>query len=53
MNREELPKDHVEIYKNLDSVTKEDMICDYIAGMSDQYSVRKFEELYVPSFWKL
>ena len=27
--------------------------CDYIAGMSDQYSVRKFEELFVPSFWKM
>lgn len=31
----------------------ERVVCDYIAGMSDQYSVRKFEELFVPSFWKL
>ncbi len=27
------------------------VVCDYIAGMSDQYSVRKYEELFVPSFW--
>ncbi len=31
----------------------ERVVCDYIAGMSDQYSVRKFEELFVPSFWKM
>lgn len=30
----------------------ERVVCDYIAGMSDQYSVMKFEELFVPIFWK-
>jgi dGTPase len=30
----------------------ERVVCDYIAGMTDQYSVRKFEELFVPDFWK-
>jgi len=25
--------------------------CDYIAGMTDRYAVRKFEELYVPRNW--
>lgn len=30
----------------------ERVVCDYIAGMSDQYSVMKFEELFVPTFWK-
>jgi len=28
------------------------VVCDYIAGMSDQYSVTKFEEEFVPTFWK-
>ena len=28
------------------------VVCDYIAGMSDQYSVKKFQEIYVPLFWK-
>ncbi len=30
----------------------ERVVCDYIAGMSDQYSVMKFEEAFVPTFWK-
>ncbi len=29
------------------------VICDYIAGMSDQYAVSKFEEIYVPMSWKV
>jgi len=31
----------------------ERVVCDYIAGMSDQYSVNKFEELFVPKAWLL
>ena len=31
---------------------KERVVCDYIAGMTDQYSVYKFESLFVPTFWK-
>ena len=27
------------------------MVCDYIAGMTDSFAVRKFEEIYVPKFW--
>lgn len=27
------------------------VICDYIAGMSDQYVVHKFEEIFVPHSW--
>ena len=30
----------------------ERVVCDYIAGMSDQYSVMKFEEEFVPKSWK-
>ena len=33
--------------------TVERVVCDYIAGMSDQYSVAKFEEIYVPKSWKV
>jgi len=29
------------------------VVCDYIAGMSDQYSVTKFQQIFVPRFWKL
>ena len=31
----------------------ERVVCDYIAGMSDQYSVAKFEEIFVPASWKV
>jgi len=29
----------------------EQIICDYIAGMTDSYAVKKFEEYFVPKFW--
>lgn len=29
------------------------VVCDYIAGMSDQYSVVKFQQIFEPKFWKL
>ena len=32
---------------------KERIVCDYIAGMTDQYSILKFEELFVPYSWKV
>lgn len=30
----------------------EQVVCDYIAGMSDQYSISKFQEIFVPKAWK-
>ena len=27
------------------------VVCDYIAGMTDQYSIHKFEELFIPKSW--
>lgn len=32
---------------------KEQVVCDYIAGMSDQYSVAKFQQIFVPRSWKM
>lgn len=31
----------------------ETAVCDYIAGMTDQYAVELYKELYVPRFWSL
>ena len=31
---------------------KEQIVCDYIAGMTDNYAVKKFEEFFVPEAWK-
>jgi dGTPase len=26
-------------------------VCDYIAGMSDNYAIDKFQEIYIPRTW--
>ncbi len=35
----------------LEQYPKERVICDYIAGMTDQYAVGLYEELFIPRFW--
>ena len=32
-------------------ISKEQIVCDYIAGMTDTYAVKKFQELFVPQSW--
>lgn len=32
---------------------EEQVVCDYIAGMSDQYSVSVFQKLFIPKSWKM
>ncbi len=32
-------------------VKKEQAVCDYIAGMTDTYAVKKFQEYFVPESW--
>lgn len=32
---------------------EEQVVCDYIAGMSDQYSVFTFQKIFVPKSWKM
>lgn len=33
--------------------SREQAVCDYIAGMSDRFAIDKFEELFVPKAWKM
>lgn len=33
--------------------TKEQGICDFIAGMTDAYAVKKFQEYFIPESWKI
>lgn len=49
---DELPEEYIYMIDNKGQDTQR-VVCDYIAGMSDQYSVTKFEEIFVPSFWKM
>jgi len=49
---EEMPEEYIHMieFKNEKA---ERVVCDYIAGMTDQYSIAKFEELFVPNSWKI
>lgn len=51
LNQDSLPEEYKYHIRKLDE-EPERVVCDYIAGMSDQYSVMKFEEIFVPTFWK-
>ncbi|MGN0406690.1 MAG: deoxyguanosinetriphosphate triphosphohydrolase [Bacteroides sp.] len=51
-NVDELPPNYLR-FINECGQSKERVVCDYIAGMSDQYSVARFEEIYVPKSWKI
>ena len=33
--------------------SKDRVVCDYIAGMSDSYAIDRFEQLFVPKAWKV
>lgn len=49
---EALPKEYLDlIVKKKEQ--EERVVCDYIAGMTDQYAVNKFSELYIPKAWQL
>ena len=42
-----------EFLKIMERDGKERAICDYIAGMTDNYAVAKFSELYIPNAWSV
>ncbi len=37
--------------KSLESVGLEQSVCDYIAGMTDNYAIYKFNEIFIPKKW--
>ena len=49
-NTLELPDE----FKNqLIRMGNERVICDYIAGMTDTYAVKMFQEIFIPESWKI
>ena len=48
---EEMPVEYISLIERGEK--REQVICDYIAGMTDQYSMDKFSELYIPKSWNL
>ncbi|MDY6324897.1 MAG: deoxyguanosinetriphosphate triphosphohydrolase [Catonella sp.] len=45
----EMPEEYVNIIKQ--GEFQEIVVCDYIAGMSDDYAVEKIKELFIPARW--
>lgn len=50
-NTDKLPDTYKRFITEFDE-RLEQVVCDYIAGMSDQYSISKFQEIFVPKAWK-
>lgn len=48
---EEMPGEYQKLIAR--GEVREQVICDYIAGMTDQYSMDKFSELYIPKSWQV
>lgn len=46
---EELPQEFIAFIENGEK--EERVVCDYVAGMSDQYAIAMFQELYIPKRW--
>ena len=51
-NFHELPEEYVKLVSGRGEQI-ESVVCDYIAGMTDQYSINVYENLYVPFVWKV
>ncbi len=47
---EALPGEYLELMETRGDA-KEQVVCDYIAGMTDEYAIRKFSEIYIPKAW--
>lgn len=50
-NPDKLPKEYIEFL--FMGVDQETVVCDYIAGMTDNYAVEKAKEIFIPKFWKM
>ena len=47
----ELPGDYLQMMETR-GFPLEQVVCDYIAGMTDPYSIKTLKELYIPQAWK-
>ena len=53
---DKLPKEHLELYKTseeLKSSTKEDIVTDYIAGMTDTFAIQEYKNIFIPKQWHI
>ena len=47
---EKMSEEFVDMLENRGE-SLEDVVCDYISGMTDQYAIQKFQEYFVPKSW--
>lgn len=47
---ENMSEEYVDMLENRGE-SLEDVVCDYISGMTDQYAIQKFQEYFVPRSW--
>ncbi len=40
-----------DVYADIERFGLEQTVCDYIAGMTDNYAIHKFNEIFVPKIW--
>ena len=46
-----LPEEYRTMMKQRDERV-EQIVCDYVAGMTDNYAIRKYSECFIPNVWK-
>ena len=47
-NPDKLPQDYKIV---MDKFTKEQAVCDYVAGMSDGYAINLYKDMFIPKSW--
>ena len=47
MKNTDVINEHIKIYDGKESLNR--MVIDYVAGMTDQFAIEKFEELFLPT----
>lgn len=47
-----IPHNHLKIYE-VNNCDKEDIISDYIAGMTDTYAMKQIKEIFIPKGWSM
>ena len=48
---DEMPQEYIDLIEKKGQPEPR-VVCDYISGMTDQYSISKFQELFVPQSWQ-
>lgn len=51
MEHEDLIPEEFKLLSMMYGDSKEQIVCDYIAGMTDNYAVKTFQEIFVPESW--